>query len=357
MQPLKKRIEALLDAIHVASTQLNLDEKATQLAQLEHEISVPEIWNNPDYAQEKVRQHAALSSLITPWQTIHAQTTDIIELMELGDESLLPEFDEQVQALETEFAARRKDLLFDGPYDDHDAIIRLSAGAGGTDAQDWTAMLERMYLRWAEKSGMKTTIVERSTGEEAGIKSSVIEVAGTYAYGKLRSEHGVHRLVRLSPFNSDNLRQTSFALVEILPQIDTPDDVQIDDKDLKIDVYRSGGHGGQSVNTTDSAVRVTHVPTGIVVAIQNERSQIQNRETALKILRSKLAQLKLEQHAETLQDLQAGESANWGSQIRNYVLHPYSLVKDTRTKHEDRDTTGVLDGKIDGFIEAFLSQP
>ena len=217
-------------------------------------------------------------------------------------------------------------------------------------------MLERMYLRWAEKSDMQTTIVERSTGEEAGIKSSVIEITGPYAYGKLRSEHGVHRLVRLSPFNSDNLRQTSFALVEVLPQIDAPDEVVIDDKDLKIDVYRSGGHGGQSVNTTDSAVRVTHLPTGIVVAIQNERSQIQNKETAMKILRSKLAQLQVEQHAETLNDLQAGESANWGSQIRNYVLHPYQMVKDTRTKHESKDTAGVLDGKIDGFIEAFLQQ-
>jgi peptide chain release factor 2 len=274
--------------------------------------------------------------------------------MELGDDSLLVEFDGQVSALEAEFAERQKELLFSGPYDDHNAIIRLSAGVGGTDAQDWTEMLERMYLRWAEKNDMQSTVVERSSGEEAGIKSSVIEIAGAYAYGKLRSEHGAHRLVRLSPFNSDNLRQTSFALVEVLPQIDAPDEVKIDDKDLNIDVYRSGGHGGQSVNTTDSAVRVTHIPTGIKVAIQNERSQLQNRETALKILRSKLAQLQLEQHAATLSDLQAGESANWGSQIRNYVLHPYSLVKDTRTKYEEKDPGAVLDGKIDGFIMSYL---
>jgi peptide chain release factor 2 len=213
-----------------------------------------------------------------------------------------------------------------------------------------------MYLRWAEKAGMSTTIVERSTADEAGIKSSVIEVAGPFAYGKLRSENGVHRLVRLSPFNSDNLRQTSFALVEVLPQIDAPEEVALNDKDLKIDVYRAGGHGGQSVNTTDSAVRITHLPTNIVVAIQNERSQLQNKEMALKILRSKLAALRLEQHAESINDLHAGESANWGSQIRNYVLHPYTMVKDTRTKYEDRDTSGVLDGKIDGFIDAFLEQ-
>ncbi len=215
-------------------------------------------------------------------------------------------------------------------------------------------MLERMYLRWAERSHMDVTQDERSTGEEAGIKTSVFEVSGPYAFGRLRSENGVHRLVRLSPFNSDNLRQTSFALVEVLPQIDTPDEVQIDDKDLKIDVYRAGGHGGQSVNTTDSAVRVTHIPTNIVVAIQNERSQLQNKETAMKILRSKLAQLQLEQHAASVADLRAGESANWGSQIRNYVLHPYTLVKDTRTKYEEKDPQAVLDGKIDGFINSYL---
>ena len=209
-------------------------------------------------------------------------------------------------------------------------------------------MLERMYLRWAEKSGMNTKVVERSSGEKP-VKTSVIEIEGQFAYGKLRSENGVHRLVRLSPFHSDNLRQTSFALVEVLPQIDTPDEVQLDEKDLKIDVYRAGGHGGQSVNTTDSAVRVTHIPTNIVVAIQNERSQTQNKETALKILRSKLAQLQLEQHAESVSDLQAGESANWGSQIRNYVLHPYTIVKDTRTKYEEKDAKSVLDGKIDGL--------
>jgi peptide chain release factor 2 len=215
-------------------------------------------------------------------------------------------------------------------------------------------MLERMYLRWAEKAGMNVTTAERSTGEEAGIKTSVLEVSGPFAYGKLKSEHGVHRLVRLSPFNSDNLRQTSFALVEVLPNIDAPDDVQIDEKDLKIDVYRAGGHGGQSVNTTDSAVRITHLPTNTVVAIQNERSQLQNKETAMRILRSKLAQLQMEQHAESLSDLKAGESANWGSQIRNYVLHPYTLVKDTRTKYEDKDAGKVLDGKLDGFMTSYL---
>ena len=276
--------------------------------------------------------------------------------MDLGDDSMLVEFTEQLAALEAEYQERRKDLLFSGEYDNRAAILKLSAGAGGTDAQDWAEMLERMYLRWAEKHDMQTELVERSTGEEAGIKNATYIIRGAFAYGKLRSEHGVHRLVRLSPFNADNLRQTSFALVEIMPEMDAPGEVEIDDKDLRIDIYRSGGNGGQGVNTTDSAVRITHLPTGTVVAIQNERSQLQNKETALKILKSRLAQMQLEQRAETLADLRAGESASWGAQIRNYVLHPYTLVKDTRTKFETHNARGVLDGDIDGFIEAYLEQ-
>ena len=276
--------------------------------------------------------------------------------MDLGDDSMLVEFTEQLAALEAEYQERRKDLLFSGEYDNRAAILKLSAGAGGTDAQDWAEMLERMYLRWAEKHDMQTELVERSTGEEAGIKNATYIIRGAFAYGKLRSEHGVHRLVRLSPFNADNLRQTSFALVEIMPEMDAPGEVEIGDKDLRIDIYRSGGNGGQGVNTTDSAVRITHLPTGTVVAIQNERSQLQNKETALKILKSRLAQMQLEQRAETLADLRAGESASWGAQIRNYVLHPYTLVKDTRTKFETHNARGVLDGDIDGFIEAYLEQ-
>lgn len=356
MQPLEKRIEQLKKDVDAAYVRLNIEGKLEQLHVLENELAAPEIWNNPHDAQEKSKLLASLQDTVRPWQMLVIQLADITELMSFGDDSLRAEFEGQVTALEKEFSWRKKELLFNGQYDDRNAILRISAGAGGTDAQDWAEMLERMYLRWAEKSDMQTSVVERSAGEEAGIKTSVIEVTGPYAYGKLKSEHGVHRLVRLSPFNSDNLRQTSFALVEVLPQIDRPDEIALNDKDLKIDVYRAGGHGGQSVNTTDSAVRVTHLPTGIVVAIQNERSQLQNKETALKILRSKLAQLQLEQHAKNISDLQAGESASWGNQIRNYVLHPYTLVKDTRTKYEDRDAQGVLDGKLDDFINAFLER-
>jgi peptide chain release factor 2 len=354
MQPLLKRLNELNSQVAAALERLHIDDKQAQIDDMEAQLSTSEIWHNPHHAQDLSRQLAAIKKMVDPWLTLQAQVDDIQELMEIGDDELLGEFEAQISAFEHEYEILRKDLLFDGEFDDHNAILRLSAGVGGTDAQDWTEMLERMYLRWAERADMSTSLIERSAGEEAGIKSAVFEVTGAYAYGRLKSEHGVHRLVRLSPFNSDNLRQTSFALVEVLPQIDAPSEVVIDDKDLKIDVYRAGGHGGQSVNTTDSAVRITHIPTGIMVAIQNERSQLQNKETAMKILRSKLAQLQLEQHAASVAELQAGESANWGSQIRNYVLHPYTLVKDTRTKFETNNAQGVLDGDLDPFMEAFL---
>ena len=355
MQPLKKRAGELLAHINEAYDSLHVDARFAELTVIDEQLADSNVWANPEHAQLLSKQSAALKGQVEPWQILRSQVADLLELMELGDESLALEFDQQITACEAEYAERRKELLFNGEFDNHAAIVKLSSGAGGTDAQDWTEMLERMYLRWAEKADMQVELVERSGGEEAGIKNATYILRGDYAYGKLKSEHGVHRLVRLSPFNSDNLRQTSFALVEIMPEIDAPDKVRLDEKDLKIDVYRSGGKGGQSVNTTDSAVRVTHIPTGIVVAIQNERSQLQNKETALKILRGKLAQMLAEQHAEDLADLRAGESASWGAQIRNYVLHPYQLVKDTRTKYEDKDTAAVLDGKIDGFIEAYLT--
>ena len=356
MQPLRKQAEVLRARVASACQALHIDARAEELAVLDEQLADSNVWANVERAQMLTRQAASLRSQIEPWQILRSQVSDIIELMDLGDDSMLVEFTEQLAALEAEYQERRKDLLFSGEYDNRAAIFKLSAGAGGTDAQDWAEMLERMYLRWAEKHDMQTELVERSTGEEAGIKNATYIIRGAFAYGKLRSEHGVHRLVRLSPFNADNLRQTSFALVEIMPEMDAPGEVEIDDKDLRIDIYRSGGNGGQGVNTTDSAVRITHLPTGTVVAIQNERSQLQNKETALKILKSRLAQMQLEQRAETLADLRAGESASWGTQIRNYVLHPYTLVKDTRTKFETHNARGVLDGDIDGFIEAYLEQ-
>ena len=354
MQPLKKHALDLSDAIQRAYVMLNIDSKAEESQAIDEQLADKDVWSDPGRATVLSKTASDLKMQVDPWREISAQIADILELIEMGDDSLHDEVATQLDQIEAAFASLKTDLLYGGDFDDHAAILKLSSGAGGTDAQDWTEMLERMYLRWAEKAGMSTELVERSSGEEAGIKNATYVIRGPFAYGKLRSEHGVHRLVRLSPFNSDNLRQTSFALVEIMPEIDTPDEVVIEDKDLKIDVYRAGGHGGQSVNTTDSAVRITHVPTGTVVAIQNERSQLQNKETAMKILRGKLAQMQLEQHAETLADLRAGESASWGSQIRNYVLHPYTLVKDTRTKHETRDAQGVLDGKLDDFMRSYL---
>lgn len=356
MQPLKKRVEVLRSQVIDAKKALHFSELEEELLSLDEQLNLPEIWNNPDHAQSLAKKAASLRATLQPWQTLGVQLEDIAELMELGDDDLLPEFEVQLSAMEQEYARRKIDLQFSSEYDNREAVVRISAGVGGLDAQDFASMLERMYLRWSEQQDMKTDILERSTNDESGIKTSVFEVSGPFAYGKLKSENGVHRLVRLSPFNSDNLRQTSFALVEVLPKISAPDEVQLDPGDIKVDVYRAGGRGGQGVNTTDSAVRVTHIPTGLVVAIQNERSQIQNKETAMNILRSKLLALQLEQHAESISDLRSGESANWGSQIRNYVMHPYTLVKDTRTKYEEKDVAKVLDGKIDGFIEAYLTQ-
>ena len=354
MFDLQKRLETLKDAFNTIWQKLNVDERLKTLAGLEAEVAVPEIWNNPDVAREKTTKLAQLHDALDPWTLLKTQINDLADLMQLGDESLLDEFGEQLDAMEKNLDQLKQELRFTGKYDHNGAILRITAGAGGTEAMDWSGMLERMYLRWAEQHKVNATILDRVDGEEAGIKTSVIEMTGVNIYGQLKSEHGTHRLVRLSPFNADHLRQTSFALVEVLPIIENDDEVQIDPKDLRIDVYHSGGHGGQSVNTTNSAVRITHIPTNIVVAIQNERSQLQNKEKAMEILRGKLQQMMQEQNAESVDKLRAGESASWGQQIRNYVLHPYKLVKDTRTKYEENDAEAVLDGKIDGFIMSFL---
>ena len=354
MQELLKRLKSLEEDFLVAYERLKIQEKLTQIAELEKEVAVPEIWHNVEEATSKNQELSRLNDEVQPWQLLKTQIEDLKELFEMSDESLLSEMSGQVEAMEENFAELKKALRFNGPYDSKDAIIRITSGAGGTEAMDWASMLERMYLRFFEKKGMKVTTLERTAGEEAGIKTGVYEVNGTNAYGLLKSEHGVHRLVRLSPFNANNLRQTSFALVEILPVIKADTDVKIDEKDLRIDVYHSGGHGGQSVNTTNSAVRITHLPTNTVVAIQNERSQLQNKEKAMEILRGKLVQMQLEQHAESIDKLRAGESAGWGQQIRNYVLQPYKLVKDTRTGYEETDPDAVLDGEIDGFIDNYL---
>lgn len=352
---MENHAQELQKQISEAASSLRIAELANELASLKLASEQPNFWSDSPTAQATMQQIAKLDARVTPWHDLQKGIADVVELANLRDESMETELKQQLHDLEARYSSLKDQLKFAGPYDDHDAVLALSAGAGGTDAQDWTQMLFRMYTRFFEKSGWKYTLVEESTGEEAGLKSATLEVSGPFAYGKLKGEHGVHRLVRLSPFNSDNLRQTSFAKVEISPKIDKPDEVEIDEKDLKIDVYRSGGHGGQSVNTTDSAVRITHIPTGIVVAIQNERSQLQNKETALGILRGRLAQLQLEQHAEKLSELKGpNEQAAWGNQIRSYVLHPYKQVKDLRTRHETSDPDAVLNGDLDPIIDAYL---
>ncbi|HKX73264.1 MAG TPA: peptide chain release factor 2 [Candidatus Saccharimonadales bacterium] len=356
MDDLIKKITALAANVDAGLAKLDAPKLQAEIADLQAQMAAPDFWSDVHGAQAVAQRESKLRTQLEPWTRLKSETDDALELATAGDASLQPELTKQLADMEAAYAILKQDLLFSGRYDDHDAILRLSAGVGGTDAQDWTQMLVRMYTRWAEAAGMKTELIEESAGEEAGIKSATLSISGPFAYGKLRSEHGVHRLVRLSPFNSDNLRQTSFALVEVLPQIDAPDEIAVDEKDLRIDVFRAGGNGGQSVNTTDSAVRITHLPTNTVVSIQNERSQLQNKETAMKVLRSKLAQLQLEQHKEKLADLKATKSADWGSQIRNYVLHPYTLVKDTRTGHETNNAQGVLDGNLGGFIEAYLTR-
>jgi peptide chain release factor 2 len=341
--------------INEAAVRLDITGLQDQLQQVRAVSQDPEFWNDSMRAQEVMKQIAKLETRTEPWLRLQQTSRDVAELLELGDASLDREITDQIAGLQASFGILKEDLKFNGPYDDHDAILSIHAGAGGTDAQDWAQMLLRMYQRYFEKSGWKTAVIEESPGEEAGIKSVTMEVTGSYAFGKLQGEHGVHRLVRLSPFNSDNLRQTSFAKVEVMPKLDQAGDLAIDDKDLRIDVYRSGGKGGQSVNTTDSAVRITHLPTNLVVAIQNERSQLQNKETAMTILRGRLAQLKLEQHQEALSELKGpNQSAEWGNQIRSYVLHPYKQVKDLRSRYETSDPEAILDGNLDELITAYL---
>ncbi len=355
MQELVTQLKQLQTAVADALERLQLDALEAELQTLQVQSQAPDFWSNQTKAQAVMQRQAKLQARIEPWRQLQKQVGEALELAGLEDASVQKELEQQRADLSTTFSNLKQELQFSGPYDDNDVIISIHAGAGGTDAQDWAQMLLRMYVRWAEQHGYTVTTIDQSAGEEAGIKSATLEVSGPFAYGKLQGEHGVHRLVRLSPFNSDNLRQTSFAKIEILPKIESPEALEIDDKDLKIDVYRSGGHGGQSVNTTDSAVRVTHLPTGITVAIQNERSQLQNKETALTIVRSRLAQLQAEQHLEKLSELKGpNQSAEWGNQIRSYVLHPYKQVKDLRTRYETSDVTGVLGGKLDPLIEAYL---
>ncbi|NJN68257.1 MAG: peptide chain release factor 2 [Chloroflexaceae bacterium] len=359
MRDLASDLETLYTRFESIRRHLDLETSYQEIAHLEERAADPDLWNNPKEAQGILQRLARVKEATEAWDRLDAQLTNLAELIELAvaeeDESLREEMQAEMATLEAEMARREVTLLLNGRYDDRDAFVSIQAGMGGTDAQDWAEMMLRMYVRWAEARSYQASIVDISPGDEAGLKSATLEIRGPYAYGHARAETGVHRLIRLSPFNSAHIRQTSFARVEVMPEVDDAPEVVINPDDLRIDVFRSTGHGGQGVNTTDSAVRLTHLPTGMVVTCQNERSQLQNKETALRVLRGRLLERELQRQNEERQKLR-GEyrQADFGNQMRTYYLHPYTLVKDHRTNEETSDVWAVLDGRLDPFIESFL---
>ncbi len=332
-----------------------------EIKKLETEMEQPDFWRDRERATEVSKKVEQLRDELVKWQSFEKELNDLVELHNLlqkeHDHSLQKELITRLNKWEKGFADEEFKLLFKGKYDRSNAILAVHAGTGGIDAQDWAEMLFRMYLRYAEKKGFQLKIIEETKGQEAGIKKAMVLIKGPYAYGYLRTEAGVHRLVRKSPFNAKNLRQTSFALVEVLPEIEKAIEIEIKPEELKIDVFRASGHGGQSVNTTDSAVRITHLPTGIVVTCQNERSQLQNKQMALKIIQGRLHLLEQAKQEEEKQKLR-GEytSAEWGNQIRSYVLDPYQMVKDHRTGFEVKNVAKVLNGELDQFVEYNLEK-
>jgi peptide chain release factor 2 len=337
----------------------DIPEKIQQLEASEAESSTPEFWDDPQAAQQKMQAASLLRTQVETWEGLYSRATDALELLSMAedDPGMLAELARETDALEEDYSKNEFALALGGKHDADAAYLSIHAGAGGTESQDWAEMLMRMYLRWAERQGFKTTITDMTEGEEAGIKSVTIEIDGQYAYGYLKAEKGTHRLVRLSPFDSNNRRHTSFAKVEILPVLDEDIEIEIDPKDIEIEVFLSSGAGGQNVQKNQTAVRIRHLPTGMIVTSQNERSQTQNREMAMKVLRGKLYEIEQEKLAEEKAKLKGKNvEANFGSQIRSYVLHPYQMVKDLRTDVETGNTTAVLDGEIDMFIEAWLKQ-
>lgn len=329
--------------------------KSEKLASLEKAAATPGFWDDTESAQATMRSITKLRNQVGIWQEISNHLEETRELAELDEEDLEEELAREVAALEAEVNALEFQTLFSGQYDDEDALLSIHAGAGGTEAQDWAEMLLRMYTRWAESHGLQVEILDMSTGDEAGLKSVMLSVRGDFAYGWLRSERGVHRLVRISPYDASSRRHTSFAKLELWPDIADEIEIEIDEKDLRIDRFRASGAGGQHVQKNETAVRITHHPSGIVVSCQNQRSLTQNMQMAMSILKTQLFELEREKQEEEISALK-GEvvDAGWGNQIRSYVLHPYKMVKDLRTGHETGNTQAVLDGKLDPFMEAYL---
>ena len=336
-----------------------MDKIKISVAELEGEMAKGDFWSDQEHAKAVSQKYENFKSELSEWQNLQSEVTELGNLASISDDDgeMQEEISSKLIKQEAQFRKMEFAVLFSGNHDRGDAIIAIHAGTGGVDAQDWAQILMRMYLRFCERHKLKTKIIDETPGAEAGLKSVVIEITGPFAYGWLRSENGVHRLVRISPFDGEKMRHTSFALVEVLPAMEEAKVVELKDDDLKIDVMRAGGHGGQSVNTTDSAVRVTHLPTGIVVKCQNERSQLQNKQNAIKIIKAKLLKLHEEQEGEKLQEIK-GEylKAQWSNQSRSYVMQPYKLVKDHRTDYETQEIDRVLEGEFDDFVESYLRE-
>lgn len=339
----------------------DLPKRRSELQELDDQSNNPTLWNDPASAQQLMQKLSAAREMVTTFDSLQQQVDDTLELIALAqiedDHGLAGEIEGDVQAIESEYSSLERKLLFTGEYDANNAIFSINAGAGGTEAQDWAQMLVRAYIRWTQRRGFDIEVLEETLGEEAGIKGFAMIVKGPNAYGNCKAEAGVHRLVRISPFNSAGKRMTSFASVDVVPEIEADDSIEIDPDDLRIDTYRSGGAGGQNVQKNDTAVRITHLPTGFVTQCQNERSQLQNREVAMKVLKSKLLEKKLREQQDELDRVRGVKSSNeWGSQIRSYVFQPYQMVKDLRTGHETSSIAEVMDGDFDDFIFAFLEQ-
>ena len=359
LDQMKIELSGLSDALREGRDSLNLPYKRQRIEELSREMEAPDFWNDTDKANAKMKELKDAQKTVADADGLSAQYNDIMDLIEIGNEeedaSVVPDIRADLNDFENKLEALRLSTLLTGEYDANNAMISLNAGAGGTESCDWCSMLYRMYCKWADKKGFSVDTMNIVDGDEAGIKSVDFQITGENAYGFLRSEHGVHRLVRMSPFNAQGKRQTSFVSCEVMPQLDTSVQIDINPDDIRIDYYRSSGAGGQHINKTSSAIRITHFPTGIVVTCQTERSQFQNKEKAFEELRAKLYLRKKQEEEDMLNGIRGDtKEIAWGSQIRSYVLQPYTLVKDTRTDEETSDAQGVLDGNIDRFINAYL---
>ena len=361
LEEAKRKLTELRSVVAELGLQLRIDEARERAQELERETMVQDFWADAEKSSKKLQEIKQLKDAIESYEELTLKLEDALALCEMAieenDEGSVEEVLSETEFIETEAERKRIEALLSGPYDRNNAILSFHPGAGGTEAQDWASMLYRMYVRWGEKHGFHVKLVDWLDGDEAGIKSATIMVEGLNAYGYLKSENGVHRLVRVSPFDASGRRHTSFASVEVMPEFQDDDTIVLREEDLEITAHRSSGAGGQHINKTDSAIRIVHKPTGIVVGCQTERSQLQNKETALKMLRAKLMEIKIREKLERIEDIQ-GNKANieWGSQIRSYVFMPYTLAKDARTGYEDGNIDSVMDGNIDGFINAYLKQ-